>query len=61
VRCLATWFNPFNLFNRANLAVPNRAVLAGASASDPVLPTARQITRTANTSRQLQLGGKVVL
>jgi hypothetical protein len=50
----------FNLFNRANFAVPNRAVFAGATASDPVLPTAGQITRTANSSRQLQFSAKVV-
>ena len=50
----------FNLLNRANFAVPNRAVFAGASATDPVLPTAGQITRTANSSRQLQFSGKVV-
>jgi hypothetical protein len=50
----------FNLLNRANFAVPNRAVFAGASAADPVLPTAGQITRTANSSRQLQFSGKVV-
>jgi hypothetical protein len=50
----------FNLFNRANFAGPNRAVFAGASAGDPVLPTAGQIPRTANSSRQLQFSGKVV-
>jgi hypothetical protein len=50
----------FNLFNRANFAVPNRAVFAGATATDPVLPTAGQITRTANSSRQLQFSAKIV-
>jgi hypothetical protein len=50
----------FNLFNRANFAVPNRNLFAGASANDPVLPTAGQINHTANTSRQLQLGAKVI-
>jgi hypothetical protein len=50
----------FNLFNRANFAVPNRAVFAGAAANDPVLPTAGQITRTSNSSRQLQFSAKVV-
>jgi len=49
----------FNLFNRANFAVPNRAVFAGAAQNDPVLPTAGQVTRTSNTSRQLQLSAKV--
>jgi hypothetical protein len=50
----------FNLFNRANFAVPNRSVFAGATPNDPVLPTAGQITRTANTSRQLQFSAKVL-
>ena len=50
----------FNLFDRANFAVPNRAVFAGATQSDPVLPTAGQITRTANSSRQLQFSAKVM-
>ena len=50
----------FNLFDRANFAVPNRAVFAGATQNDPILPTAGQITRTTNTSRQLQLSAKFV-
>ena len=50
----------FNVFNRANFAVPNRAVFAGATVTDPVLPTAGQITRTANSSRQLQFGAKIL-
>ena len=41
----------FNVLNRANFAVPNRNVFAGATAADPVLPTAGQITRTSNSSR----------
>jgi hypothetical protein len=48
----------FNLLNRANFAVPNRSVFAGATANDPVLPTAGQITRTSNSSRQVQFGAK---
>jgi hypothetical protein len=48
----------FNVLNRANFATPNRAVFAGATQNDPVLPTAGQITRTSNSSRQLQLGAK---
>jgi carboxypeptidase family protein/TonB-dependent receptor-like protein len=48
----------FNVFDRANFAVPSRAVFAGATQNDPVLPTAGQITRTANSSRQLQFGAK---
>ena len=50
----------FNLFDRANFAVPNRSVFAGATQNDPVLPTAGQITRTTNTSRQLQLSAKII-
>jgi hypothetical protein len=46
------------LLNRANFAVPNRSVFAGATANDPVLPTAGQITRTSNSSRQVQFGAK---
>ena len=49
----------FNLFNRANFGTPIRTVFAGATQNDPVLPTAGQITRTTNTSRQLQLSVKV--
>jgi hypothetical protein len=49
----------FNLLNRANFGTPTRAVFAGASQSDPVLPTAGLVTRTTNTSRQLQISAKV--
>ena len=49
----------FNLFNRANFGTPTRTVFAGATQNDPVLPTAGQITRTVNTSRQLQFSAKV--
>jgi hypothetical protein len=50
----------FNLFNRANFSTPTRTVFAGATPADPVLPTAGQISRTTNSSRQLQLSAKVV-
>ena len=50
----------FNLLNRANFAVPNRAVFAGATPADPVLATAGQVTRTSNSSRQLQFGAKIL-
>jgi hypothetical protein len=50
----------FNLFNRANFATPTRTVFAGATVNDPVLPTAGQITRTTNSSRQLQFSAKVL-
>jgi hypothetical protein len=49
----------FNLLNHANFGTPNREVFAGATPNDPVLPTAGQITRTTNPSRQLQLSAKV--
>ena len=49
----------FNLFDRANFGTPTRTVFAGATQSDPVLPTAGQITRTVNPSRQLQLSAKI--
>jgi len=52
-------FEVFNILNHANFAVPTRAVFAGATINDPVLPTAGQITRTSNSSRQLQLSAKV--
>jgi hypothetical protein len=52
-------FEIFNLLNRANFAVPTHDVFAGATAADPVLPTAGQITRTSNPSRQLQFSVKV--
>jgi len=50
----------FNLLNRANFAVPTRAVFAGATQNETPLATAGQVTRTANTSRQIQLGIKVL-
>jgi len=50
----------FNLFNRANFGTPTRTVFAGATPTDPVLQTAGQITRTVNSSRQLQFSAKVV-
>src|SRR5207247_2634166 len=50
----------FNLLNRANFAVPSHDVFAGATQTDPILPTAGQITRTSNASRQLQLSAKLI-
>ena len=50
----------FNLLNRANFAVPTRAVFAGATQNDAPLATAGQVTRTANTARQIQLGIKIL-
>ena len=50
----------FNLLNRANFGTPTRTVFAGATPNDPVLPTAGQITRTVNSSRQLQFSAKLI-
>jgi hypothetical protein len=48
----------FNLFNRANFATPNSAALFNPDGTR--IPAATQITRTATTSRQVQLGLKFV-
>jgi hypothetical protein len=50
----------FNLLNRANFAVPSHDVFAGSTENDPILPTSGQITRTSNSSRQLQLSAKLI-
>jgi len=50
----------FNVFNRANFSAPNRPVFAGASQNEAPLATAGQVLRTANSSRQVQLGVKVL-
>jgi hypothetical protein len=50
----------FNLFNRANFAVPNRVVFAAARADEAPLATAGRITRTITSARQFQLGVKVL-
>src|SRR3989454_488951 len=50
----------FNVFNRANFAVPTRPVFAGATENEAPLATAGQILRTVNSSRQVQLGVKVL-
>jgi hypothetical protein len=48
----------FNLFNHANFNTPNTVVFTSAT-SDPS-PTAGQITSTSTTSRQVQLGLKLL-
>ncbi len=48
----------FNLFNRANFAIPNRVVFVGTSEGEAPLPTAGQITSTVTDARQIQLGGR---
>jgi hypothetical protein len=45
----------FNIFNRANLGIPNPGVFSGTSIS----PSAGIITATATTSRQIQFGVKL--
>jgi hypothetical protein len=50
----------FNVFNRANFAAPTRPVFAGANENEAPLATAGQILRTVNSSRQVQLGVKLL-
>jgi hypothetical protein len=50
----------FNVLNRANFSVPTRAVFAGATQNEAPLATAGQVLRTVNSSRQVQLGVKVL-
>jgi len=50
----------FNVLNHANFATPSRTVFAAAAPGESPLPTAGQITRTVTTSRQLQLGIKLL-
>jgi hypothetical protein len=50
----------FNLLNRANFAVPDREVFAGARAGEEPLPTAGRLTRTVTSARQVQLGVKLL-
>jgi hypothetical protein len=50
----------FNVLNHTNFATPDRTVFAAASEGETPLPTAGRITRTVTTSRQIQLGLKVI-
>lgn len=50
----------FNLLNKANFAVPDRVVFAAATENEQPLATAGRLTRTITSSRQLQLGVKVI-
>jgi hypothetical protein len=50
----------FNLLNRPNFATPDRVVFAAAAANEAPLSTAGRITRTVTSSRQVQLGVKVL-
>jgi hypothetical protein len=50
----------FNLLNRPNFATPDRVVFAAVTANEAPLATAGHITRTITSSRQMQLGVKVL-
>jgi hypothetical protein len=50
----------FNLFNRANFAPPNLSVFAGAADVEPPLPNFGRIRSTVTSSRQIQVGMRVV-
>jgi hypothetical protein len=50
----------FNLLNRPNFATPDRVVFAAVTANEAPLATAGRITRTITSSRQMQLGVKVL-
>ena len=60
-RSLQIRIEAFNVFNRANFAVPSgRIAFTGvdAQANPIVAPTWGRITSTVTTSRQVQLGAK---
>ena len=50
----------FNIFNRANFAPPNLSVFAGAADVEPPLPNFGRIRSTVTSSRQIQMGVRVV-
>jgi hypothetical protein len=50
----------FNLLNRPNFATPDRVVFAAAAANEAPLSTAGRITRTTTSSRQVQVGVKML-
>jgi hypothetical protein len=50
----------FNVFNRANFAPPNLSVFAGAADVEPPLPNFGRIRSTVTSSRQIQMGVRVV-
>jgi Carboxypeptidase regulatory-like domain/TonB-dependent Receptor Plug Domain/TonB dependent receptor len=50
----------FNLLNHPNFATPDRIVFAAATPDEAPLATAGRITRTITSSRQVQLGIKVL-
>jgi outer membrane receptor protein involved in Fe transport len=50
----------FNLLNRPNFATPDRTVFAAQSANEAPLATSGRITRTITSSRQVQLGVKML-
>jgi hypothetical protein len=50
----------FNLFNRANFGVPNLLAFSGAVDNEKPLPTFGRIRSTVTSSRQIQLGVRIV-
>lgn len=50
----------FNLFNRPNLGIPDRVVFGGSTTGEQPLDTAGNIKETVTSSRQIQLGLKIV-
>jgi hypothetical protein len=50
----------FNVLNRPNFATPDRIVFAAAAANEAPLSTAGRITRTVTSSRQVQVGVKML-
>jgi len=50
----------FNLLNHANFATPERTVFAAAAANEAPVATAGRISRTVTSSRQLQIGMKLI-
>jgi hypothetical protein len=53
-------FEVFNLFNRANFANPTIVAFAGAAANEAPLATFGRIRSTVTSSRQMQLGVRIV-
>jgi hypothetical protein len=50
----------FNILNRANFAPPNLSVYAGAADVEPPLPNFGRIRSTVTSSRQVQIGMRVI-
>jgi hypothetical protein len=50
----------FNIFNRANFAMPDRTIFTGRDTAELPLPTAGRIRATAGASRQIQFAIKLM-